>query len=392
MRKFQVDYKFEISQTYLYFYDKIERCNLFIEYMWQSRNCDIRDFKIHTMSDPDSNYVLLSDGGMYSFFSNLANKYGIVPQNVYGGSINARSSDTMNKILMKILVRMTLEIFQEGCNWTREDFEIYKDECMETIYSVVVRLLGEPPKPTDTFDWSYKDVHGETNVIKNMTAEKFYRIIVGNDNKITIVHDPRHPETQYMTSWVEYGLNMHGHHPTSMINLPLDVFKRVIAESLKNDEAVWFGSDISNGFDDVNKIWDTARFDYENVLGTPLEFDKGDMLETLASKPVHAMVFNGVDTVEDSDGKTTEYKKWRVFNSWGMGDVEEEKDSGFYRMTDSYFDRYVTLAVVDLKYFEQDEAKMILNNANEGNTFTYKFTDAFGAVAWSGCDHCKSKK
>ena len=26
-------------------------------------------------------------------------------------------------------------------------------------------------------------------------------------------------------------------------------------------------------------------------------------------------------------------------------------------MTDSYFDRYVTLAVVDLKYFEQEEAK-----------------------------------
>jgi aminopeptidase C len=66
-------------------------------------------------------------------------------------------------------------------------------------------------------------------------------------------------------------------------------------------------------------------------------------------------------------------------------------DSGFYRMTDEYFDRYVTVAVVDLKYFEPEEAKLILKNAQEGKNFTYKFTDAFGAVARS-CSHCKSRK
>lgn len=392
MKKFQVDHRFELSQSYLFFYDKVERSNLFLENLWQSRHRDIRDFKVHLMADPDSNGII-SDGGMYSFFSNLANKYGIVPKNVYGGSLNCRSSQTMNDMIMRILLRMMLPLFREGRDWSRKQFETYKDKCMSTIYDVVVRFLGEPPKPTDTFDWTYKDVHEETHTIKNLTPEKFYRIIVPHDDtKITIIHDPRHPETEYISSWVEYGLNMHGQMPTSMINLPLKSFKKVIAESLKNDEAVWFACDIHNGFDVENKTWDTKRFDYERILGTPIEFDKADMLDTLASRAVHAMAIGGVDTVEDANGETVEYKKWRIYNSWGSADSDEaEMDSGFYRMSDEYFDRYVTIAVVDLKYFEPEEAKLILKNAQEGKNFTYKFTDAFGSVARS-CSHCKSRK
>lgn len=392
MKKFQLDPKFEISQSYLYFYDKVERSNLFLENIWQARHSDIRDYKIHTMTDPDSGGVLMSDGGMYPFFSNLASKYGIVPANIYGRSISCRSSDTMNKTIMRILVRMMLPLFREGRGWSRKQFETYKDRCMSTIYDVVVRFLGEPLKPTDTFDWTYKDVHGETHTIKNLTPEKFYRIIVPHDdNKIVIIHDPRHPETVYTSSWVEYGLNMHGQLPTSLINLPLEAFKRVITESLKNDEAVWFACDIHNGFDVENKTWDTERYDYENVLGTPLEFDKGDMLETLASRSVHAMVLAGVDTIEDGEGKVVGYKKFRIMNSWGNSTNEEnEQDLGFYRMTDAYFDRYVTVAVVDLRYFEPEEAKLILKNAQEGKSSIYKFTDAFGAVA-RPCSCCRKK-
>ena len=389
MKKFQLDPKFEISQSYPYFCDKVERINLFFENMWQAKGRGLRDYKIHMMIESETNGVLLSDGGMYSFYSNLARKYGMVPKNVYGGSLNCRMTESMNKAIMKILVRMILPLFRD--EFTRDQFDQYKDDCMNTLYGVLVKFLGEPPKPTDTFDWTYKDVHGESHTIKNLTPEKFYRTIVPQDDtKILIIHDPRHPETQFISSWVEYGLNMHGQQPTSMINLPLDTFKRVITESLKNDEAVWFACDVQNCFDSETKTWDTERYDYERILGTPLEFDKGDMLETLASRPVHAMVIAGVDTIDNNEGKTLGYKKWRILNSWGCSDVEEEKDAGFYRMTDAYFDRYVTMAVVDLRYFEPDEAKLILTNAQAGKSFTYKFTDAFGAVAFNKCSHCKS--
>ena len=392
MKKFHVNSKFEISQSYLFFYDKCERSNLFLEYMWQMRSTDIRDHKIHTMASPHSEALLISDGGMYPFFTALAKKYGIVPKNIYGPSMNCRSSKTMNDILIRVLNRMMLPLFREGREWTRETFEKYKDTCNQTIYDMMVRFLGEPPKPHDTFDWTYKDVNGECHTIKNMTPEKFYRLItIGDEGKIMIVHDPRHPETCFMQSYVENGLNIAGGPPTSMINLPLDTFKRVICDSLKNDEAVWFACDVHQGFDEQNKTWDTERFDYDSVLGTPLEFDKTDMLETLVSMPVHAMTFNGVDVDEDINGKVVKYKKWRVFNSWGSESEEVEMDSGFFRMTDEYFDRYVTVAVVDMRYFEPEEANLIMENVKAGKTFTYSFTDAFGAVAMTGCNCGKSR-
>lgn len=393
MKKFHLDHKFELSQTYLFFYDKVERCNLFFEYMWQHRDTDIRDPVMKLLSDPDGNGNLLSDGGMYSFFSSLAKKYGMVPRNVYNGSINSRSTETMNKMIMTVLIRMSLK-FRDEQNWTRSKFEKYKDTSMKTIYNLLVRFLGEPPKPTDSFDWTFKDVNGDTHVMKNLTPEKYYRIIMPNeDNKVTIIHDPRHPETEFQSSWVEYGLNMQGQVPLNLINLPLDTFKRIIYESIHDDEPVWFACDIHYNFDVENKTWDSKRYDYDNILGTQLEFNKGDMLDTLTSKPAHAMVFNGVDVVKDGEDKVVGYTKWRIMNSWGKNlSEEDELDHGFYRMSDEYFDKYVTMAVVDLKYFEPEDAKKVLDNAKQGKSFTYKFTDAFGCVAFNKCSHCTTKK
>jgi aminopeptidase C len=102
---------------------------------------------------------------------------------------------------------------------------------------------------------------------------------------------------------------------------------------------------------------------------------------------VEARVSNGVHTVEDIEGNVISYKKWRVENSWGTDDAENAPDSGFYRMFDSYFDKYVTMAAVDLKYFEPDEARQILENASACKSFVYKYTDAFGCVA--KCNRCK---
>nr|QBK91673.1 MAG: aminopeptidase [Pithovirus LCPAC302] len=392
MRKFQLDSKFEFSQTYLYFYDKLERSALFLEYMWEMRHNDLFDPKMRMFMDINSDAHPLSDGGQYSYFVNLANKYGLVPKNIYGESYNSRSSDTMNTIIKTVLSHMTLEIFENKDKWDQEEFQLEKDTYMISIYDLLVRFMGEPPKPSDSFDWSYKDINGNCHTVKNLTPEKFYRIIASDsEDKITVIHDPRHPETYFIPSWLEFGLNVHGTYPVSMINLPMNVFKRIIYDSLKNEDPVWFTCDVSHGHDFDAKTWDTQRFNYDDILGIQTEFSKEDMLDLLTSRPEHAMVFNGVDAVEDDDGNVVEYKKWRIDNSWGSSDnVEEEKDYGYYRMTDDFFNKYVYHAVVDLKYFEPDEAKAILENANEGKSFTYRFTDAFGTVAQ--CNHCKGKK
>jgi len=50
------------------------------------------------------------------------------------------------------------------------------------------------------------------------------------------------------------------------------------------------------------------------------------------------------------------------------------------------------MAVVDLKYFEEQTMLDIIENAKKGNVFTYASTDAFGCVAMRNCDHCSNDK
>ena len=61
-------------------------------------------------------------------------------------------------------------------------------------------------------------------------------------------------------------------------------------------------------------------------------------------------------------------------------------------MTDDFFDKYVYEAVVDIKYFDPDILEKILLNIKSGNSYTYKYTDAFGVVAFSSCKYCSSNR
>ena len=391
MRQLNLDYKFEFSETYLYFYDKIERSNMFLEYIWTLRNRSLQDQLVQFFTNFSSH--MLNDGGTFTYFLNLSRKYGLVPKNVYSEAYNSLVSGEMNDKLITVLNHMAYNIFNNP-NMTQEQFFYLKTEYMTTIYDLVVRFLGEPPKPTDTFTWTFKDGNGDSQSVPNMTPEKFYRVVVPheNDTKIVIINDPRHEETYFSNSWGEHSVNVVGGTPLPMVNLPMDEFKKVICESLKNDTAVWFGADIGKCFDYENNTSDTNRFDYKSVLGTDVQFDKSDMLDMLTALPNHALIFNGVDTIEDQDGNVLGYKKWRVENSWGLKyDLESEEDFGYYRMMDDYVDKYVFMAVVDLKYFDPEVLSKIMKNNQEGKSYTYSPYDAFGTLA-RPCSHCRKDR
>ena len=212
-----------------------------------------------------------------------------------------------------------------------------------------------------------------------------------NDDKIAIINDPRHPETYYAPSYSEYSINMIGGTPSTYINLPMEEFKKVIYESLKNDSPVWFASDMGKCLDMEANTSDPNRFDYNSVLGYNVDYDKADRLDMLTSVANHAMVFNGVDAIEDKEGNVTGYFKWRVENSWNSRPEEEEPDHGYHRMSDAYMDKYVYMAVVDPTYFEPEVISQIVENTKKGISYTYKYTDAFSSSSLSTACSCHKK-
>ena len=75
-------------------------------------------------------------------------------------------------------------------------------------------------------------------------------------------------------------------------------------------------------------FWDSRLFDYESVYGTRFTLNKADRLIYHQSRMNHAMLFTGVDVVDDQP------RRWRVENSWS----NESGRKGFFIMDDSWFE------------------------------------------------------
>jgi bleomycin hydrolase len=78
-------------------------------------------------------------------------------------------------------------------------------------------------------------------------------------------------------------------------------------------------------------IWDAALYDYTSVYDHEFGLTKADRLVYRGSRMTHAMLFTGVDVVDDAP------RRWRVENSWG----DKKADQGFHTMNDSWFAEYV---------------------------------------------------
>ncbi|MCD6100966.1 MAG: aminopeptidase, partial [Candidatus Marinimicrobia bacterium] len=89
---------FEFSQNYLFFYDLLEKSNLFLEAVIETRK-----------EEPDSRKVEwlfkhpIQDGGVWSMAVDLIKKYGVVPKEVFGESYNSENTSTMRRLLARKL-------------------------------------------------------------------------------------------------------------------------------------------------------------------------------------------------------------------------------------------------------------------------------------------------
>jgi bleomycin hydrolase len=75
---------FELSQAYLFFWDKVEKANYFLESILDTTHEDVDSCLVSAlMASP------VGDGGQWDMIVNLVSKYGIVPQVLYPDSWNA---------------------------------------------------------------------------------------------------------------------------------------------------------------------------------------------------------------------------------------------------------------------------------------------------------------
>jgi len=331
---------FELSQNYLYFWDKFERYhhNLMV-YSKINKMENKSEYLSHFLKDP------MGDGGQWDMAKELINKYGIIPKSVMPDTYHSKSSSGMNKFLTEQLKNDFVTIKNLGAT------TLVVENMMIKIFNYLVGFLGKPPT---NFNYVFKS-NNTINNWNNMTPTKFLEKTNFNaDDWITIMHDPRKQYPYYKTYEVEFLGNVKTQH-VKWLNLPMKRLKELTKESIDSNLPVWFGCDVGAEYDKDSGIHAKGIINQEMFLNTNLHLSKEERLNMYLSLPTHAMVILGYHE-EDHRGIPL-ITRWKIENSWGKNQGSE----GFLLMTDDWFSDYVFEVIIHKSKLSNFEKKMLLN-------------------------------
>ncbi len=327
---------FELSQSYLMFWDKLEKANFFLENIMQTVEEPVESrLMMWLLADP------LPDGGQWDMFVNLVEKYGVVPKTVMPETYSSSFSGPMNAILVAKLresAKVLRAIHKKGARV--EEMYQAKQAVLQEIYRILAIHLGLPPK---RFVWQWRDTKGEFHRRVDITPLDFYREFVDFDldQMVCLINAPTKDKPFGKMYTVQFLGNVVDAREVRYLNVDINTLKDAALMAVTGGEAVWFGSDVSHMMDRELGVFDVDIYDYKLVYDTGFRLDKAERLRYGHSKMNHAMVFTGVDV--DDEGRPV---KWRVENSWG----DKYGDKGYFVMGDGWFDEYVYEVTVNKKY------------------------------------------
>ena len=381
IKKYKLESDFELSQTFLFFYDKLEKANYFLNYMLKhlDERPDGRK-NLHLLKEP------ISDGGTTNMMFNLIKKYGVLPKSKMKETFQSKSSGSINILINQRLRHAVSDLYENKKNRNHK----FLKTVLADIYTMLVIFLGEPPVK---FDWEYysksasskkskkggenlrndinmsllkkKNKQGKSskekknskyNIVKNITPVEFYKKYsqFDVDNMVTLINYPGKATNKLYN--VETSNNMVNGMENNYINVSIELLKLLTKISIDDDCAVWFACDVGKYMSKKLGVLDKNAFNIKETVGFDYEMSKQDMLKYRVSEPSHAMIFKGytMDKLEIK-GKNIKLKvnKWLVENSWG----EMTDKHGNFTMSDKWFTDFVYEIMIDKKYL----SKKLLN-------------------------------
>ena len=330
---------FEFSQNYNSFYDLLEKSNLFLQAIIDTRDLPMDDRKVDWLiKNP------IGDGGQFTGVSNLIMKYGVVPKSVMPETYQSNNTGQMAMILKWKLREYALELRGLKANKAAER----KEAMLTEVYRILVECLGVPPTE---FEWTRYDKQGKAVSTTKYTPKSFYEEYIGEDlenNYVMIMNDPTREYGKVYE--IEYDRHVYDGENWLYINLPIERVKELAIASIKDNTAMYFSCDVGKFMDRKKGTLDIANMDYASLFRTQFPMDKKQRIQTYSSGSSHAMTLIAVDL--DEAGKP---RKWMVENSWGAASGYK----GNLIMTDEWFDNYMFRVVVEKKYVPADVLKML---------------------------------
>ncbi|CAG8682173.1 4156_t:CDS:10, partial [Acaulospora colombiana] len=346
-------------QSYLFFYDKLEKANYYLENSMELAQRDLDERLVQYLS-----LAPLNDGGQWDMAVNLLERYGVVPQPIYPESYSSSNSGRMDRLLTTKVREHALRLRKldqalratewyvrlagEGQTDKADVARIAvlrkkKEEFMREIYNILTICLGVPPSPNKPFTWEYYDKDEKAKSWTGTPVEFYKAFGESGKNKPTeafsLINDPRNEYGKLYT--VDRLGNVWGGKTVRYVNTTSENMKAAVVKCIRGGLPVFFGCDVGQSSQSSLGIMDTGIYDYERAFGIKLE-----------SSMTHAMVITAVHL--DGDGKPVRFK---VENSWG----ENVGDKGFFVMTSKWFDEFV-YQVVTPRHLAEKEFTDVLDN------------------------------
>ena len=357
--------KFELSQPYLTFWDKMEKANMFLE--------DIIKYIDKPLDSREMEYILknpFGDGGFWNYAVNLIEKYGAVPISAMAETKQSVSTGTINKLADMKLKKFAGELrtlYTEGKK--ADELRQRKEGMLGEIYQLMVYNYGQPPNEfvfryedksdadADTDDESDENSDSTSTdkdkpvkyISKTYTPRSFYDEFIDKDllEYITLIDYPAEPYNQpYRWEWGNMPEKPH----ITGLNLPIEKLKAYTIKMLSDSMPVCFACDVGKGNYTDSGIFAADMYQYDKLFNLKFKMTKEERLDYRGGTSNHMMVILGVDTTDDGQPI-----KWLVENSWG----DSRGDKGFWYMYDNWFDDYVFEVYLDKKYLSVEDRESL---------------------------------
>ena len=326
---------FEFSQSYSFFYDQLEKSNLFLQGVIDTGKKPMDDKMVEWLfRNP------LSDGGTFTGVADIVAKYGLVPKDVMPETFSSENTSRMADLLKEKLREFGLQLREMISKGAKDaGLEKTKTEMLGVVYRMLTLNLGVPPTE---FTWNQYNSKGDLVETATYTPMSFFKKFGDTDllsNYVMLMNDPS--REYYKCYEIDYDRHRYDGKNWTYVNLPIEDIKQMAIASLKDKTMMYFSCDVGKFLNSERGLLDINNYDYASLMGTSFGMDKKQRVQTFASGSSHAMTLMAVDL--DKQGKST---KWMVENSWGATSGYQ----GHLIMTDEWFNEYMFRLVIETKY------------------------------------------